>query len=143
MPGKLKTAKALAALQKKLAQGLDTGKCRISVCNGTACRPYGSNPVAEAFRSEIAKRGLADQVDFKITGCHGFCERGPIDIIEPGNLFYQRIKTTDVPEILEKTVQRRETIDRLLFKQGASAPGVERQNEIPFYRNQQLSLIHI
>ncbi|MCX5993020.1 MAG: SLBB domain-containing protein, partial [Chloroflexi bacterium] len=137
MPGKLKTAKALAALQKKLAQELDTGKCRISVCNGTACRPYGSNPVAEAFRSEIVKRGLADQVDFKITGCHGFCERGPIAIIEPGNLFYQRIKTADIPEILEKTIQRKETIERLLFKQGASTPGVARQNDIPFYRNQQ------
>ena len=137
MASKLKTAKALAALQKKLARERDAGRCRISVCNGTACRPYGSNPVAEAFRAEIEKRGLADQVEFKITGCHGFCERGPIALVEPGNVFYQRIKVSDVPEILDNTVQRKEPIARLLFRPDTAATSVARQGDLPFYRNQQ------
>ncbi len=59
---------------------------------------------------------MSDQVEFKVTGCHGFCERGPIAIIEPGNLFYQKVKVEDVAEIIEKTVLKKEVIERLLFK---------------------------
>jgi len=137
MASKLHTAKALAALQKKLAKDRDTETCRISLCNGTACRPYGSNPVAEAFKAEIEKRGLAGQVEFKITGCHGFCERGPIALIEPGNVFYQRIQVSDVPEILDNTIQKKVPIERLLFKQDAGEKAVARQNDISFYTDQQ------
>jgi NADH:ubiquinone oxidoreductase subunit E len=88
MASKLKSSKELEALHTKLAKALDAGKPRVSVCNGTACRPYGSNPVVEAFKAEIEKRGIGEQIDFRITGCHGFCERGPIAIVEPGNVFY-------------------------------------------------------
>jgi NADH-quinone oxidoreductase subunit F len=137
MASKLKTAKALSALQKKLAGERDTQKCRISLCNGTACRPYGSNPVAETFEAEIEKRGLADQVEFKITGCHGFCERGPIAIIEPGNLFYQRIQVSDISEILDNIIQKKPPVERLLFKQDAGGETVARQSDIPFYTDQQ------
>ncbi|MBN1690169.1 MAG: 4Fe-4S binding protein [Dehalococcoidia bacterium] len=137
MANKLHTAKALAALQKKLAKERDTEKCRISLCNGTACRPYGSNPVAETFKAEIEKRGLAGQVEFKITGCHGFCERGPIALIEPGNVFYQRIQVSDVPEILDNTIQKKAPIERLLFNQDAVAKAVARQSDIQFYTDQQ------
>jgi NADH-quinone oxidoreductase subunit F len=137
MANKLKSAQALAALQKKLAKEIDTEMCRISLCNGTACRPYGSNPVAEAFKAEIEKGGLAGQVEFKITGCHGFCERGPIAIVEPGNVFYQRIQVSDVPEILDNTIQKKAPIERLLFKQDAGASPVTGQTDIPFYTDQQ------
>ncbi|MFA5399351.1 MAG: NADH-ubiquinone oxidoreductase-F iron-sulfur binding region domain-containing protein [Dehalococcoidia bacterium] len=137
MASKLKTAKALAALQKKLAEERDTDKCRISLCNGTACRPYGSNPVEEAFKAEIEKRNLADKIEFKITGCHGFCERGPIAIVEPGNVFYQRIQVSDVPEILDNSIRKKPPIERLLFKQDTDVKSVARQNDIPFYTDQQ------
>lgn len=134
MPSKLKSLKDFEALQKKLGKNADAGRVRVSVCNGTACRPYGSNPVAETFKSEIEKRGIADKVDFRITGCHGFCERGPIAIIEPGNIFYQKIQIEDVPEIIEKTLNK-EVVERLLFK--ADDKGVSAQKEIPFYKKQQ------
>ena len=137
MTYRLKSAAALAALHKKLAGEIDTEKCRISLCNGTACRPYGSNPVAEAFKAEIEKRGLAGQVEFKITGCHGFCERGPIAIVEPGNVFYQRIQVSDVLEILDNTIQKKAPIERLLFKQDAGEQAVATQKDIPFYADQQ------
>ncbi len=136
MTAKLKTTKALALLQQKLEKEKRADRPRVSVCNGTACRPYGSNPVAEAFQAEIAKRNLGDQVEFKITGCHGFCERGPIAIIEPGNLFYQRVKVEDVADIIEKTVLKKEVIERLLFKEEGAPKTIRAQEELPFYRNQ-------
>ena len=136
MSSKIKTAKALETLQQKLAKDRQTGKPRVSVCNGTACRPYGSNPVAEAFKSALEKRGLADQVEFKITGCHGFCERGPIAIIEPGNLFYQKVRVEDVAEIIDKTVVGKEVIDRLLFSDAGASGLIRSQEDLPFYKNQ-------
>jgi len=122
-------------LQQKLEKEKRADMPRVSVCNGTACHPYGSNPVAEAFKAEIAKRDLAGQIEFKVTGCHGFCERGPIAIIEPGNLFYQRVKVDDVADIIEKTVLKKEVIERLLFKGAGEA--IRQQENLPFYRNQQ------
>jgi NADH-quinone oxidoreductase subunit F len=136
MPGKLKSPKELEALHKKLAKGLETDKARVSVCNGTACRPYGSNPVVEAFKAAIDKKGLADKVEFKVTGCHGFCERGPIAIVEPGNIFYQKIKPEDVPEILDKTVLNKQVISRLLFKEPITKAEITAQADLPFYKNQ-------
>ena len=136
MPGKLKSPKELEALHKKLAKGLDSDKARVSVCNGTACRPYGSNPVVEAFKAEIDKKGLADRLIFKVTGCHGFCERGPIAIVEPGNIFYQKIKPEDVPEILDKTVLNKQVISRLLFKEPVTKAEITSQADLPFYKNQ-------
>lgn len=131
----MKSPQDLEKLQQTLSKKLDAGKPRISICNGTACRPYGSNPVAEAFKAEIEKRDLGNQLEFKVTGCHGFCERGPVAIVEPGNLFYQKIKVEDVPEIVEKTLKG-ETVSRLLFKAAETGKEVAGQNEVPFYRNQ-------
>ncbi|MGD0857239.1 MAG: NAD(P)H-dependent oxidoreductase subunit E, partial [Dehalococcoidia bacterium] len=141
MASKLKSSKELEALLTKLAKALDAGKPRVSVCNGTACRPYGSNPVVEAFKAEIEKRGIGEQIDFRITGCHGFCERGPIAIVEPGNVFYQRIKPEDVSDIIEKTVLNKEIIGRLLFKETKTSEPITAQNELPFYKNQKRIVI--
>jgi NADH-quinone oxidoreductase subunit F len=141
MASKLKSSKELEALHTKLAKALDAGKPRVSVCNGTACRPYGSNPVVEAFKAEIEKRGIGEQIDFRITGCHGFCERGPIAIVEPGNVFYQRIKPEDVSDIIEKTVLNKEIIGRLLFKETKTSEPITAQNELPFYKNQKRIVI--
>jgi NADH-quinone oxidoreductase subunit F len=141
MASKLKSPKELEALHGKLAKALDSGKPRVSVCNGTACRPYGSNPVVEAFKAEIEKRGLGEQIDFRITGCHGFCERGSIAIVEPGNVFYQKIKPDDVSDIIEKTVLNKEIVTRLLFKETKTSEPITSQNDLPFYKNQKRIVI--
>ena len=138
---KLKSRQDLEALQKKLALKLDKSKPSISVCNGTACRPYGSNPVVEAFKSEIEKRELADKLEFKVTGCHGFCERGPVAVVEPGNIFYQKLKIEDVPEVIEKGVLKTKVIERLLFKEQASGEKITALNELPFYKNQTRTIL--
>lgn len=135
MPEKLKSSQALEELQRQLLKKLNNSKISISVCNGTACRPYGSNPVVEAFKSEIENRGVDDQIDFRITGCHGFCERGPIAIVEPGNIFYQKIKVEDIPEIIESTLNKT-VVDRLLFME-QSGSKIQSQVDIPFYKGQQ------
>ena len=71
----------------------------IRICN-TGCRARKSLKVSVALSQEIKARELADTVAIKETGCHGFCELGPILVIEPENIFYCRVNAKDIPEII-------------------------------------------
>jgi NADH-quinone oxidoreductase subunit F len=137
MPSKLHNHKALQQLQQKLAKETSSGIPLISVCNGTACRPYGSNPVVEAFKQEIEKQGLAGKIGLKVTGCHGFCERGPIALIDSGDTLYQKVTVADVPEIVTQAARGQRASERLFFKDLSLNQAIPSMPDIPFYRNQQ------
>jgi len=104
--GKINSLHNLENLRKKIqgkAEG-EKGKPLITVCNGTGCHASGCVEVTEALRQEIATQNLTDKVNIKTTGCHGFCERGPIVIIQPGDVFYQKVDIKDIPQIIKHTV---------------------------------------
>ncbi len=133
---KIRTLQELEALRKSLLQRRDPNKPCVRVCLGTGCRARGSVDVLEAFTHEIKKRGLDVQVECKQTGCHGFCERGPLVVIEPKEIFYQRVKAGDVPEIVSKTLLNGEVVDRLLYTDPATGRKVLYEYEVPFYKKQ-------
>ena len=125
-------------LEKRRAQavaGKDKVKEIILVCAGTGCLASGSAEVADAFRDELKKHGIDMEVrlQVKTTGCHGFCERGPIVTFVPSGVLYQRVQPKHVPEIVEKTVLGKETIKKLTYKDPKSKKYVEQYKEIPFY----------
>ena len=72
----------------------DTEKTTILVCQGTGCVSSNSHKITEALENAVKEKGLTDQVEVKFTGCHGFCQQGPIVIIEPEGIFYTKIKST-------------------------------------------------
>ena len=82
----------LEALRRKLQEEYRTKKPLIIVCGGAGCRASGSMEVVEALEREIKSLGLENKVYLKVSGCHGFCERGPIVVIHPEQIFYQRVK---------------------------------------------------
>lgn len=111
----------------------------VLVCCGTGCQANGSHDVVEAFHAALAASGQDARVvpHIKPTGCHGFCSRGPLAIILPGQIFYQRVKPENVPEIVEKTIIGGETVPHLLYK----LPGKKKETaatvqDIPFYNRQ-------
>jgi len=103
---RLKSAGELEALRKSIVAKRDPNKACIAICNGTGCNAYGCKAVTEAFKAEIAKQGLGAKVDIRATGCHGFCERGPLVVIKPQGIFYQRVRVKDVAEIVTQTIRR-------------------------------------
>ncbi len=111
---------------------------RILVCCGTGCLANGARKVAEAFAEQVGKRNLDAEVKLlvKNTGCHGFCERGPLVVLQPSGVLYTRVRASNVEQILEKTVGRGEIIPRLLYKNPADDVSIEQYAEIPFYKNQ-------
>ncbi len=110
----------------------------VLVCCGTGCLANGSLAVAEAFAGELAARGAAAEVGTftKRTGCHGFCQRGPLVVVQPEGVLYTQVKVRDVAEICEKTIGKGEVVPRLLYKDPATKKKVERYGDVPFYANQ-------
>jgi NADH:ubiquinone oxidoreductase subunit F (NADH-binding)/(2Fe-2S) ferredoxin/Pyruvate/2-oxoacid:ferredoxin oxidoreductase delta subunit len=106
----------------------------IRICN-TGCRARKSLKVSTALSQEITARGLADKVAIKETGCHGFCELGPILVIEPGNIFYCHVKAEDIPEIISENILDDRIIDRLLWHDPQSG-AITCEKDLPFYREQ-------
>ncbi len=138
---RLHNAEDLASLRQQLQADEAKYKSSVTMCAGTACQACGCLPVAKAMEAELATQDLADDVRLRTTGCHGFCEQGPLVIIEPGNIFYHNIKQEDVEEIVARTLKGGETIERLLYKDPVSGNRVAKEKEIPFYAAQDRLLL--
>ena len=111
------------------------------MCVGTGCRANGAIGVYEALRAEIEARGVARQVEARATGCLGFCQGGPLVLLLPEGIVYQHVGVEDVPEIVEKTVLGGEVVERLLYVDPATELQCVKDEEIPFYRQQQRVLL--
>jgi NADH:ubiquinone oxidoreductase subunit F (NADH-binding)/(2Fe-2S) ferredoxin/NAD-dependent dihydropyrimidine dehydrogenase PreA subunit len=94
----------------------------------------GSEHVREAFVREIKNHELEDEITVKKTGCHGFCERGPIVVVGPEKIFYQHVTKEDVPEIISETLIEDRVVERLLYEDPVT--GQKCLNDIPFYKKQ-------
>lgn len=110
----------------------------VLVCFGTGCQANGSRDVAAAFEEEIKKQGLAVNVSIglKTTGCHGYCENGPLVVLRPQDVLYLKVKPKDVPEIVEKSIKEGAVIDRLVYKDVNTKAAIAKYHEIPFYAYQ-------
>lgn len=108
---------------------------QVIVCSGTGCSSSGAVHLADQLKAEIGKAGISAKVQVKKTGCLGFCENGPIVQVKPENIFYIRVKPTDIQDIVTHHLVNGEVIDRLVFHDthGTSFPHFE---EIPFYARQ-------
>ena len=136
---KLNSPEALEEYRTSLPPRGGGAPVRIRVCAGTGCLAGGSQAVYDAFVVEAERHGLKDGVDFAAgtTGCHGFCENGPIVQIDPENIFYQHVTPDDVPEIFAKTIVGGEPVQRLLYRDAATKQRCRSEEEIPFYAHQQ------
>jgi len=118
-------------LEERRAQ---EAKKRVVLCTGTGCRGAGALEVFDAFKKEL---GHQSAVEFKSTCCHGFCERGPITIIEPMGIFYQGVTPEHVPQIIAETVTKGQVIEDLLYQDPATGKAIPAEKEIPFYKKQE------
>ncbi len=128
---------ALARHRQALVAARDPRKGVIAVCGGTGCRAQGAMEVYAALRSELDARGADREVELRATGCHGFCERGPLVLLFPEGILYQHVRVEDVAEIVEKTVLGGEMLERLFYIDPTTGRQHRKEEEIPFYRHQQ------
>jgi NADP-reducing hydrogenase subunit HndC len=136
MMARIKSAAELEELRKGILSKRDPNKLCITLCSGTACLASGSEEVAASIEEEIKKQGLSGKVDFRRTGCHGFCEKGPIIVIHPEEICYLQIEPKDVPEIVSQTIKEKKVVERLLYTDPSTNEKIIHESEIPFYKNQ-------
>ena len=139
---KINSKEEFTRLKEELKGFQDQNKKIISVCKGTGCSAFGSGTLIETFEKEIEKRGLSDQIGVKKTGCHGFCEKGPIVVILPDDIFYHQVSVEDVPDIIERTIQNGEFIDKLLYKDPKTKQKYIYTHDVPFYAKQKRVVFH-
>jgi NADH:ubiquinone oxidoreductase subunit F (NADH-binding)/(2Fe-2S) ferredoxin/NAD-dependent dihydropyrimidine dehydrogenase PreA subunit len=133
----VRTPEELELLRQRLVDGRDPNQPRVSVCCGTGCRVNGSIGVIEAFRRELDGRRLNGDIGLVGTGCHGFCEKGPVVVLKPSGVFYQRVGVDDVPEIVSETVLNGAVIDELTYTDPATGRKITHERDVPFYQKQQ------
>jgi len=109
----------------------------LHVCQGTGCVSSKSDQIHEALEREIAAHGLAGRAGVKLTGCHGFCQRGPIVIVEPEGIFYSEVKPEDAAEIVQSHLVDGKPVARLFYIDPVSGNAVPRYRDITFYEKQQ------
>jgi len=107
----------------------------VRVCN-TGCRSRRSSAIIEALHGALLSAGLEEEILLRSTGCHGFCEMGPLMVVEPEGFFYVRVTTEDIPEIVSETLARGRPVERLMWTSPEIGEQVMLEKEIPFYRGQ-------
>jgi NADH:ubiquinone oxidoreductase subunit F (NADH-binding)/(2Fe-2S) ferredoxin/Pyruvate/2-oxoacid:ferredoxin oxidoreductase delta subunit len=116
-------------------------RTHLLVCSGTGCVSSGAFSVKEALEKEIVRRGLQDEILVVATGCNGFCERGPIVIVQPDNVFYQRLTATDVPHLVEEHLLKGRPVPKHMYVPPSGKEPVPRMSDIDFFKHQRLIVL--
>ncbi len=124
--------------RKECIARLDKFPRKVLVCCGPGCLASGAQKIADEFKKRLKSKRIKNfSVEaMKETGCHGFCEQGPLVVIEPDGTFYTKVKVKDVEEIIDKSIRNEEVIERLLYEDPNTGDKIEKYSDIPFYAKQ-------
>lgn len=142
---KINSLKELQKLRKVYQTSLSAQDKKILICGGTGCVAGGSFQIYERLQELMKERDITcalsieeephdHSIGLNKSGCHGFCEMGPLLRIEPSGILYLKVKVSDCEEILEKTILNDEVIERLAYKENGKV--YSKQDQIPFYKKQ-------
>ncbi len=111
-------------------------RMHLLVCGGTGCRASESSLILESLKRELEEKGLGSEVQVIMTGCFGFCEKGPVVKVMPDNTFYVQVKPEDAAVIVAEHVIKGRPVQRLLYVDPKSKEHVSDSKHMGFYRKQ-------
>ncbi len=143
---RINTREELSQRRKEYKRSLDSQKKQILICAGTGCVAGGSLKIYDRMKELMEEKGLKcsvvlekephdESIGIKKSGCHGFCEMGPLLKIDPMGWLYTKVRIEDCEDIIEKSIIGDEVVERLVYKDKEGNPYVKQQ-EIPFYKQQ-------
>ncbi|MFZ5433042.1 MAG: NADH-ubiquinone oxidoreductase-F iron-sulfur binding region domain-containing protein [Calditrichota bacterium] len=138
---KLTSPTDLIRLKDQIAKQRENGGTVVSVCGGTGCLACGCKDVVKAMKAALKESRLEDKVELKITGCPGFCERGPLVVLYPDGIFYQKVRPADAKLIVDQTIKGGKIVNKLLYKDPITKQSVIYEKDIPFYKKQMRLLL--
>ena len=138
---RVNSAPELEKFRKDIQSKRDPDKPCISICTGMGCSSLDNGRIFSAFKQEFKKQKIQSRVDIRATGCHGFCEKGPLILIYPEEICYVEVTPEDVPEIVSQTVIGKKVIDRLIYTNPETGKKSSHPAEIAFYQHQMRNLL--
>ena len=112
-------------------------RSHVLVCGGTGCTSSNSAAIIEALETQIAEKGLSEEIKVIRTGCFGLCALGPIMIVYPEGSFYSQVKVEDIPEIVEEHLLKGRIVTRLLYDETVTPDEIKSLNDTTFYAKQE------
>ena len=116
-------------------------RAHLLICAGTGCVSCGSFKVKEALEKEVRKQNLQDEVLIIATGCNGFCERGPILLVQPEGVFYQQLKVEDVPFLVEEHLLKGRPVKKFMYVPPQEKNPIPKMKDIGFFKHQRLIVL--
>ncbi len=128
----------LARIARDVNTHLATYKAMLMVCTGTACVSARGFTIRDSLKRKIEERGLASDYLVVGTGCNGFCAVGPIVVVQPEGVFYQKVAEPDLDEIIDAHLLGGQPVERLLHTDLSSGRVTTRMDEMGFFSKQVL-----
>jgi NADH-quinone oxidoreductase subunit F/NAD(P)H dehydrogenase (quinone)/NADP-reducing hydrogenase subunit HndC len=111
-------------------------RTQLMLCSGTGCHANHSLKFRDALQKELDRRGLIDEIKIIETGCNGFCAVGPVMLVQPEGIFYQKLTPEIVPHLVEEHFLKGRPVKKLFYVEPASKETIPTMNQIPFFANQ-------
>ena len=142
MAKKKLTVDDLKAIREQVGVEMDRYRFHAMLCGDTGCLAGGGMAVGVALLDEVARRGLGKEVRVVQTGCPGLCAMGPVMIVRPEKIFYQKLTPEDMTELVEEHFVNGRPVKRLMYADPVSEKLIPCMDEIPFFSNQQVRVLH-
>lgn len=120
---------------------MDKYRANLLLCAGTGCVASGTAKVKTALEQELKNKGLANEIKIVLTGCNGFCAEGPVMLVYPDEIFYQKLTVEDVPKLVEEHFLKGRPYQKLMFKEPEQKLAIPLMKDIPFFKHQVLRVL--
>jgi len=111
-------------------------RTQLMLCGGTGCHASGTQKFQETLQNELERQGLTEEIKIIETGCNGFCAVGPVMLVQPEGIYYQKLKSTDVPHLVEEHFLKGRPVKKLFYVEPASKETIPNMEQIPFFAHQ-------
>jgi NADH:ubiquinone oxidoreductase subunit F (NADH-binding)/(2Fe-2S) ferredoxin len=116
-------------------------RTHLLVCAGTGCVAAGSFEIKKILEKEIAKHELQNEVAVITTGCNGFCERGPIVVVQPDGIFYQQLTKDNIPLLVKEHLLKGRPVEKLMYIPPEEERPIPKLMDIGFFKHQRLIVL--
>ena len=111
-------------------------RTQLMLCGGTGCHASGTRDFQTTLQKELDRQGLTEEIKIIETGCNGFCAVGPVMLVQPEGIFYQKLKAKDVAHLVEEHFLKGRPVKKLFYVEPASKETIPSMEQIPFFANQ-------
>ena len=108
-------------------------RTQLMLCSGTGCHASGTRDFLTALQKELDRQGLVEEIQIIETGCNGFCAVGPVMLVQPEGIFYQKLKVKDVPHLVEEHFLKGRPVKKLFYVEPASKETIPTMEQNPLF----------